>query len=61
VNSAQATTDEAIAELERARLKYKSEIDGMNTTVANMAAELQTPRGASARWPCLLDAGYSLA
>jgi multidrug resistance efflux pump len=41
VNSAQATTDEAIAELERARLKYKSEIDGINTTVANMAAQLQ--------------------
>jgi multidrug resistance efflux pump len=44
VNSAQATTDEAIAELERARLKYKSEIDGINTTVANMAAQLQLAR-----------------
>jgi multidrug resistance efflux pump len=44
VNSAQATTNEATAELERARLKYKSEIDGMNTTVANMAAQLQLAR-----------------
>jgi multidrug resistance efflux pump len=44
VNSAQATTNEAIAELERARLKYKSEIDGINTTVANMAAQLQLAR-----------------
>jgi multidrug resistance efflux pump len=44
VNSAQATTDEAIAELERARLKYKSEIDGINTTVANMAAQLELAR-----------------
>jgi multidrug resistance efflux pump len=44
VNSAQATTDAAIAELERARLKYKSEIDGINTTVANMAAQLQLAR-----------------
>jgi multidrug resistance efflux pump len=41
VNSAQATTNEALVELERARLKYKSEIDGINTTVANMAAQLQ--------------------
>jgi multidrug resistance efflux pump len=44
VNSAQATTDAAIAELERARLKYKSEIDGINTTVANLAAQLQLAR-----------------
>jgi multidrug resistance efflux pump len=44
VNSAQATTDEAIAELERARLKFKSEIDGINTTVANMAAQLELAR-----------------
>jgi hypothetical protein len=44
VNSAQATTNEALAELERARLKYKSEIDGINTTVANMAAQLQLAR-----------------
>src|ERR1044072_8697782 len=36
VSSAQATSHEALAELERARLKYKSEIDGVNTTVANM-------------------------
>jgi multidrug resistance efflux pump len=41
VSSAQATSDEALAELERARLKYKSEIDGVNTTVANMEAQLR--------------------
>ena len=41
VNSAQATRDEALAELERARLKYKSEIDGVNTTVASMEAQLR--------------------
>jgi multidrug efflux pump subunit AcrA (membrane-fusion protein) len=29
-NSAEATRDEALGELERARLKYKSEIDGIN-------------------------------
>ena len=33
--------DGAVAELERARLKYKSEIDGVNTTVANIEAQLQ--------------------
>jgi len=44
VNSAQVTTDAAIAEFESARLKYKSEIDGINTTVANMAAQLQLAR-----------------
>lgn len=39
--SAQATSDEALAELERARLKYKSEIDGVNTSVANMEERLR--------------------
>jgi multidrug resistance efflux pump len=41
VSSAQATTDEALAELEVARLKYKSEIDGVNTAVASMEAQLR--------------------
>ena len=41
VNTAQATRDEAAAELERSRLKYKSEIDGVNTSVANMEAQLR--------------------
>jgi len=44
VVGAQATTDEATAELQRANLKYKSEIDGMNTTVANTAAQLLLAR-----------------
>ena len=44
VNTAQATRDEAMAELERASLKYKSEIDGVNTTVANMEAQLRLAR-----------------
>jgi multidrug resistance efflux pump len=41
VNTAEATRDEAAAELERSRLKYKSEIDGVNTSVANMEAQLR--------------------
>jgi multidrug resistance efflux pump len=44
MNAAEATQDEALAELERARLKYKSEIDGVNTTVANMEAQLRQAR-----------------
>jgi multidrug resistance efflux pump len=44
VSAAQATHDEALGELERARLKYKSEIDGVNTTVANMEAQLRQAR-----------------
>jgi multidrug resistance efflux pump len=44
VNSAQAVHDEALAELERARLKYKSEIDGVNTSVANLEAQLRQAR-----------------
>jgi multidrug resistance efflux pump len=44
VNAAEATGDEALAELERARLKYKSEIDGVNTPVANKEAQLRQAR-----------------
>jgi multidrug resistance efflux pump len=44
VNAALQTQDETVAELERARLKLKSEIDGVNTTVANMEAQLQLAR-----------------
>jgi multidrug resistance efflux pump len=44
VNSAQASNDAAAAQLERATLQYKSEIDGVNTTVANMEAQLQLAR-----------------
>ena len=40
-NAALATMDGTVAELDRARLKYKSEIDGTNTTVANIEAQLQ--------------------
>jgi multidrug resistance efflux pump len=41
VASAQATQDGALAELEVARLKYKSQIDGVNTAVASMEAQLR--------------------
>jgi multidrug resistance efflux pump len=41
VDSAQATRDGALAELEVARLKYKSEIADINTTVANVEAQLR--------------------
>lgn len=44
VNAAEETRNEAQAELERARLKYKSEIGGVNTTVANMEAQLDQAR-----------------
>jgi len=44
VNASQATNDAAVAELERAGVKYKSEINGVNTTVANMEAQLQQAR-----------------
>jgi multidrug resistance efflux pump len=40
VGAAQATRDEALAGLQSASLKYKSEIDGVNTVVANMEAQL---------------------
>ena len=41
VSAAQATSDGALAELDVARLKYKSEIDGVNTAVANIEAQLR--------------------
>ena len=41
VSSAEATNGEALAELERSRLKYKSQIDGVNTAVANVEAQLR--------------------
>jgi multidrug resistance efflux pump len=44
VESAQAAHQEALAELLRARLKYKSEINGVNTTVASLEAELRQAR-----------------
>jgi multidrug resistance efflux pump len=44
VSTAVATQDEALAELERARLKYRSQIDGVNTAVANMEAQLEQAR-----------------
>jgi multidrug resistance efflux pump len=44
VDTAEATREEALAELERARLKYKSEINGVNTTVASLEAQLLQAR-----------------
>src|SRR3954451_13988586 len=44
VNAAEATNDGAIAQLERATLQYKSEIGGVNTSVANMESQLQLAR-----------------
>ncbi len=41
VNSALATNDAAEAALERAQVRYKSEIEGVNTTVANVEAQLR--------------------
>jgi multidrug resistance efflux pump len=41
VSSAEATNGEALAELERSRLKYKSQIEGVNTLVANVEAQLR--------------------
>ena len=41
VGTAEAATKVALAELERARLRYESQISGVNTTVANMEAQLQ--------------------
>jgi len=41
---AQATHDEAVAELTRAKLNYESEINGVNTNVANIEAQLQQAR-----------------
>ena len=44
VNAAQATNDAAVAALERANVQYKSEINGVNTTVAGIEAQLQQAR-----------------
>src|SRR5271169_839063 len=44
VNSAQATNAAAMSSLERAQVKYRSEINGVNTTVANMEAQLLQAR-----------------
>jgi multidrug resistance efflux pump len=41
---AEAAVKEAQAELERARLKYESEIGGVNTTVASVQADLDQAR-----------------
>jgi multidrug resistance efflux pump len=41
-NAAQATLNGAEAQLQRAVLQYKSEIDGVNTSVANLEAQLQS-------------------
>src|SRR5215468_10920579 len=41
VNAAEASENEARAQVDRARLKYQSEIGGVNTTVANMEAQLR--------------------
>jgi multidrug resistance efflux pump len=40
----EAAVKEAIAEAERAKLKYESQIDGVNTTVASAQAELDQAR-----------------
>jgi multidrug resistance efflux pump len=40
VNGAEATRAAARAELERARLQYESEIEGVNTSVASLEAQL---------------------
>ena len=44
VNAAEATNDGAVAQLERATLQYRSEIGGVNTTVANIESQLQLAR-----------------
>jgi multidrug resistance efflux pump len=41
VASAEATNDEALGELKRSRLQYESEIEGVNTSVANLEAQLR--------------------
>jgi hypothetical protein len=46
VNSAQATNDAADAALERTQVRNKSEIEGVNTTVANLEAQLRLARAA---------------
>jgi multidrug resistance efflux pump len=42
--TAEAAENEALADLERARFKYKAEIDGVNPTVANIEAQLRQAR-----------------
>jgi multidrug resistance efflux pump len=44
VGVAEAAEKAALAELERARLRYESQISGVNTTVANIEAQLQQAR-----------------
>jgi multidrug resistance efflux pump len=44
VGGASAREGEALAELEHARLQYGSEINGINTTVANVEAQLKAAR-----------------
>jgi multidrug resistance efflux pump len=44
VNSAEAVRAEALAEVERANLRYKSEINGVNTSVASLEAQLRQAR-----------------
>jgi multidrug resistance efflux pump len=44
VGRATHTEDEAQAELQRAHLQYAAEIEGVNTTVANIEAQLQLAR-----------------
>jgi len=44
LNTAVATRDEAQAELANARFKYESDIGGVNTTVANVEAQLNLAR-----------------
>jgi multidrug resistance efflux pump len=41
VNAADASQNEAQAQVDRARLKYEAEINGVNPTVANMEAQLR--------------------
>ena len=44
VGTAEAAEAQALAEVEHARLKYKSEIGGVNTAVANLEAQLRQAR-----------------
>jgi len=44
VGAMAATEDQAVAELERARLQYGADIDGVNTTVASIEAQLKVAR-----------------
>jgi multidrug resistance efflux pump len=44
VGTAEAAENEALAEHERARVKYQAEIDGINPTVANIEAQLREAR-----------------